>query len=158
MLSLRVSFCVLNITFLLVLHLSVKKGLFVFQGFLFQVTSFMFRFQKNVFLVFCGISEHKLRCGLPVFGTSSLVEFILQHGPFYDSFAKSVSHKSFSIMPNSYIFQWCKIINSSQRVSRNYSDHLNWLIFVSKKDFKFFSVVITITSQSGYDDQKNQSW
>ena len=67
LLSLRVSFFSVKIMLLVVLHLSVKKGLIVFQNFLLSVISFMFRASKNVFLVdFSDFSilEQILRCRL----------------------------------------------------------------------------------------------
>ena len=51
LLSLRVSFISVKIILLVVLHLSVKKGLTVLQNFLLSVISFMFRASKNVFLL-----------------------------------------------------------------------------------------------------------
>ena len=64
LLSLRVSFFSVKILLLVVLHLSVKKGLTVFQNFLLSVISFMFRASKNVFLVDFSILEQILRCHL----------------------------------------------------------------------------------------------
>ena len=57
LLSLRVSFFSVKIMLLVVLHLSVKKGLTVFQNFLLSVISFVFRVSKNVFLVDFSILE-----------------------------------------------------------------------------------------------------
>ena len=64
LLSLRVSFFSVKIMLLVVLHLSVKKGLTVFQNFLLSVISFVFRVSKNVFLVDFSILEQILRCRL----------------------------------------------------------------------------------------------
>ena len=61
LLSLRVSFFSVKIMLLVVLHLSVKKGLTVFQNFLLSVISFMFGASKNVFLVDFSILEQILR-------------------------------------------------------------------------------------------------
>ena len=48
----------------MVLHLSVKKGLTVFQNFLLSVISFVFRVSKNVFLVDFSILEQISLCRL----------------------------------------------------------------------------------------------
>ena len=61
LLSLRVSFFSVKIMLLLVLHLSVKKGLTVFQKFPLSVISLMFRFPQNIFLVDFSIFEQILR-------------------------------------------------------------------------------------------------
>ena len=64
LLSLRVSFFSVKIMLLLVLHLSEKKDLTVFQNFLLSVISFMFRVLKNVFLFGFSIFKYILHCHL----------------------------------------------------------------------------------------------
>ena len=62
LLSLRVSFFSVKIMLLLVLHLSVKKGVKGVTFPEFYAISFMFRVSKNVFLVDFSIFEQILRC------------------------------------------------------------------------------------------------
>ena len=79
LLSLRVSFFSVKKMLLLVLHLSVKKGLTVFQNFKLSVFSFMFRFPKNIFLVdfqYIRTDITLLLMILPVLKRSFLVECI----------------------------------------------------------------------------------
>ena len=65
LLSLRVSFLSVRIMLLMALHLSVIKGLTVFQNFLLSVILVMFRFPKNVFLVDFSIFEQIFRSSPP---------------------------------------------------------------------------------------------
>ena len=61
---LRALFFSVKIMLLVILHLSVEKGLTVFQNFLVSVISFIFRVSKNVFLDDFSIFEKVLRCHL----------------------------------------------------------------------------------------------